>query len=182
MPQAFALDLDGEQREAVILQSLLLQIPGVNKVTIDKLYAAGLTTLKSLFLASPGDVAAACGISEGLAALVVDRFRAYRDKLRDSIPDATRTAEREQIAKLVVQLRTEHDEYERAAESWTREAGQRKKELREARTRTTLAIQLELARLGEVEVLKEIERLPVEGKLARLEAFLLEARDKYRKA
>jgi hypothetical protein len=182
MPQAFALDLDGEQREAMILQSLLLQVPGVNKVTIDKLYAAGLTTLKSLFLASPGDVAAAAGISESLAALVVESFRAYRAKLRDSIPDATRAAEREQIARLVAQLRAEQDEYERVSEAWTREAGQRKKELREARTRTTLAIQLELARLGEVEMLKEVERLPVEGKLVRLEAFLVEARDKYRKA
>jgi hypothetical protein len=182
MPQAFALDLDGEQREAMILQSLLLQVPGVNKVTIDKLYAAGLTTLKSLFLASPGDVAAAAGISESLATLLVERFRAYRDKLRDSIPDATRAAEREQIARLVTVLRAEQDEFERVSEAWTREAGQRKKELREARTRTTLAIQLELARLGEVDTLREVERLPVEGKLARLESFLVEARDKYRKA
>jgi hypothetical protein len=182
MPQAFALDLDGEQREAMILQSLLLQVPGVNKVTIDKLYAAGLTSLKSLFLASSGDVAAAAGIAEERAALIVERFRAYRDKLRGSVPDATRAAEREQIAQLVTRLRDEQDEYQRVSEAWTREAGQRKKELREARTATTLAIQLELARLGEVEMLKEVERLPVEGKLARLEAFLVEARDKYRKA
>jgi hypothetical protein len=36
-----------------------------------------------------------------------------------------------------------------------------------------------LARLGEVERLKEIERLPFDKKLVHLEAFLEEARDKY---
>lgn len=182
MPQAFALDLDGEQREGAILQSLLLQVPNVKKVTIDKLYAAGLTTLQALFLANPGDVAAATGIAEPLAARIVEHFRAYRDKVRGSVPDTTRASEREQIAQLVARLRAEHDEYERVSLSWSDEASHRKKELRDARARTALEIQLVLARLGEVEALKEIERLPFAQKLARLESFLLEMRDRYRQS
>jgi hypothetical protein len=179
MPQAFALDLDAGQREAAITQSLLLQVPEVKKVTIDRLYAAGLATLQAFFLATPGDVAAAAGIAEPLAARIVERFRAYRDQVRGSMPDATRATEREQLAQLIARLRTEHDEHERVAESWTDEAKLRKRELRDARARTVLEIQLVLARLGEVEWLREIERLPFERKLVRLEAFLCEARDKY---
>src|ERR1700722_19790625 len=49
MPHAFALDTDRTQREAIIVEALLLQVPGVRKVTIDKLYAAGLTSLEVMF-------------------------------------------------------------------------------------------------------------------------------------
>src|ERR1019366_1245119 len=124
MPQAFALDLDRTQREAAILQSLLLQVPEVKKVTLDRMYAAGLTTLEAMFLANPGDIAATTGIAEPLARRIVERFRAYREQ-------------------------------------------------------TLLDIQVALARLGEVDRLGQLERLPFEKKLAHLESFLEEARDKY---
>ena len=179
MPQAFALDLDRTQREAVILQSLLLQVPDVKKVTLDKLYAAGLTTLEALFLATPADIAATTGINEALAARVVERFRAYREQVKAAVPDASRTHERERVAELTARLRSEHDEYERAAQSWTREADEKRKALRKARAQTLLDLQVVLARLGEVERLKELERLPFERKVVHLESFLEEAREKY---
>jgi hypothetical protein len=179
MPQAFALDLDRSQREAVILQSLLLQVPDLKKVTLDKLYAAGLTTLEAFFLATPGDVAATTGIGEGLAARIVESFRAYREQVKAAVPDATRAHERERIAELTARLRGEHDEHERAAESWTKDADERRKALRKARAQTLLDIQVVLARLGEVERLKELERLPFERKVTHLESFLEEAREKY---
>jgi hypothetical protein len=179
MPQAFALDLDRSQREAVILQSLLLQVPEVKKVTLDKLYAAGLTTLEALLLATPGDVAATTGIDLALAGRIVERFHAYKEHLRTAIPDATRAVERDKVAELTVKLKREHAEFEAAARGWSREAEDRKKELRRARAQTLLDIQVVLAHLGEVDRLKEIERLPFDRKLAHLEAFLEEARDKY---
>jgi hypothetical protein len=179
MPQAFALDLDRSQREAVILQSLLLQVPDVKKVTVDKLYAAGLTTLEAMLLATPGDIAATTGIDLVLAGRIVARFRDYKEQVRKAVPDATRAGERERVAELTARLRREHVAFEAAAKSWTREAEEQKKELRKARDRTLLDIQLVLARLGEVDRIKEIERLPFDRKLVHLESFLEEARDKY---
>jgi hypothetical protein len=179
MPQAFALDLDRSQREAVIMQSLLLQVRDVKKVTLDKMYAAGLTTLEAMFLATPGDIAATTGIPEALAARIVERFRTYHEQVKTTVPDATRAQERQRIAELMSRLRREHEEYSRASESWSRDASERKKELRKARAQTLLDIQVELARLGEVERLDQLERLPFEKKLAHLESFLEEARDKY---
>jgi DNA repair protein RadA len=179
LPQAFALDLDRTQREAVILQSLLLQVPEVKKVTLDKLYAAGLTTLEALFLATPADIVATTGIDEGLAARIVDRFRTYREQVKAAAPDATRANERERVAQLTARLRREHDECERLAQSWTREAEQKRKSLRKTRAQTLLDLQVVLARLGEVDRLKELERLPFERKVAHLESFLEEAREKY---
>jgi hypothetical protein len=179
MPQAFALDLDRTQREAAILQSLLLQVPEVKKVTLDRMYAAGLTTLEAMFLATPGDIAATTGIPESLAAQIVARFRVYRDQVKATVPDATRAREREVIAELTARLRREHDEYERVASGWSAGSGGQKKELRKAREQTLLDIQVALARLGEVDRLSQLERLPFEKKLAHLESFLEEARDKY---
>ena len=179
MPQAFALDLDRSQREAVILQSLLLQVPEVKKVTLDKLYAAGLTTLEAMLLATPGDVAATTGIDEALATHIVMRFREYKDQIRKVVPDATRASEREKVAELTARLRREHAAFESAARSWSREADEQKKEFRKARAQTLLDIQVVLARLGEVDRIKEIERLPFDRKLVHLESFLEEARDKY---
>ena len=179
MPQAFALDLDRTQREAAILQSLLLQVPEVKKITLDRMYAAGLTTLEAMFLATPGDIVATTGIPEVLATQIVERFQAYRAEVKATVPDATRARDRERIAELTARLRRECDDYERAAESWSRGSGDQKKELRKVREQTLLDIQVALARLGEVDRLAQLERLPFEKKLAHLESFLEEARDKY---
>jgi hypothetical protein len=179
MPQAFALDLDQNQRETVILQSLLLQVPDVKKVTLDKMYAAGLTTLEAMLLATPTDIAATTGVAESTAQRIVERFRAYREQVKATAPDAARTRERLRIADLTSRLRREHDAYERTSQSWSREAADKKKELRRVRAQILLDIQVELARLGEVDRLSLIERLPFEGKLTELESFLEDARDKY---
>jgi len=179
MPQAFALDLDRTQREAAILQSLLLQVPEVKKVTLDRMYSAGLTTLEAMFLATPGDIAATTGIPEPLAAQIVERFKTYREQVQATVPDATRARDREHIAELTAKLRRVHDEYERAADSWSPGATDQKKEMRKAREQTLLDITVALARLGEVDRLAQLERLPFEKKLAHLESFLEEARDKY---
>jgi hypothetical protein len=179
MPQAFALDLDRTQREGIILQSLLMQVSDVKKVTIDRLYAAGLTTLESMFLATPSDLIATAGVSEDLARQIVARLRAYRAQINATAPDATRAGERERLAQLAARLRQEHDGYERACEAWSSVVSDQKKVLRKARAQTLLDVQVLLARLGEVERLAEIERLPFEKKVTRLEAFLEEARISY---
>jgi hypothetical protein len=179
LPAAFALDMDRSQREAVILQSLLLQVPDVKKVTIDKLYSAGLTSLEAMLLASADDIVATTGIPQATAASIVTHFREYHEQNRQSSPDATRARERETIACLVSRLKSEHTEYEQVAEDWSREARDRKKELRAARARTLLDLNVLLARLGEVETLRELERLPFDKKIPFLATFLEEARRKY---
>ncbi len=179
MPQAFVLDLDRSQREAAILQSLLLQVPDVKKVTLDKIYSAGLTTLEAMRLATPEDIAATTGIRPDVATRIVAHFRAYHENARGAAHDATRTQERERVAELTKRLRKEHYDFELASQTWTSEAGEKKRTLRKARAQTLLDVQVILARLGEVERLKDLEKLSFEKKLAYLESFLEEAREKY---
>jgi hypothetical protein len=73
------------------------------------------------------------------------------------------------IAELTRRLRLEHDEYERASESWTSEAGDRKREVRKAREGTLREIQAALVAAGMGDRAAEIEKLPFAVKLTELE-------------
>ena len=180
LPQAFALDRDKSQREAVIIQSLCLSVPDVRKVTIDKLLAAGLTNLKMLFDAKPDEIAQVAGIPESLALRIVERFQAYRYELQNASPQDARAAERERLAALMVTLREQHVGYEDAAGGWSPEAKGKKRELFRLREETWLAISLLLARFGEVDRLQGIEKVPFAQRIAQLTEYLEEARQKYR--
>jgi hypothetical protein len=179
MPHAFALETDRTQREAVIVQSLLLQVPDVRKVTIDKLYAAGLTSLDVMFAAHADDIAATTGIPLRLAERIVEKVQVYRKEIATVVPDAARSTERERLASLARELRRQHAEYEQAAAAWSEEASAKKRYLRQARDETFLRIKVLLARLGEVERLSSIDRLPFQKKIESIEAFLEEATEKY---
>lgn len=180
LPQAFALDTDKTKREAVIVQGLLLQVPDVRKVTIDKLHAAGLTSLTVLFDARADDIANVAGVPHALASRIVDRVQAYRDELKSASPQDARAAEREKLGALNARLKAHHDAYEDAATGWTPEAKSKKRDEFRAREETWLEISVLLARFGEIERLQGIEKVPFAQRIAQLSDYLAEAREKYR--
>ncbi len=180
LPQAFALERDTTQREAVIVQALLLQVPDVRKVTIDKLHAAGLTSLTVLFEANAHDIAQVADIPDALATRIVDRVQAYRAELKASSPHDARAAEREKLAGLNGQLKQHHDGYEEAASGWGPDAKAKKRDCFRAREETWLEISVLLARFGEVDRLQGIEKVPFAQRIAQLSEYIEEARDKYR--
>jgi hypothetical protein len=175
MPQAFTLDQERDQRESIIIHSLLLQVPDVRKVTVDKLYGAGLTTLEVFFLAKPEDLAATAGIPDWLGSKIVDKFQSYRNEIQAVTPDANRTAERAKLSTLVKDLKAQQEGYERASSGWTEEASEEKKRLRQSRQDTLLQINVVLAQLGEVDLIHDIEKLPFERRIDRLAAYLEES-------
>jgi hypothetical protein len=182
LPQAFALDRDKTQREAVIVQALLLQVPDVRKVTIDKLHAAGLTSLTVLFDANAHDIAHVAGIPHSLASRIVDRVQAYRSELKSSSPQDARAVERDKLASLNGALKQHHDAYEEAANGWAADAKVKKRDHFKAREETWLEISVLLARFGEVDRLQGIEKVPFAQRIAQLTEYLEEAREKYRSA
>lgn len=182
LPQAFALDRDKTQREAVIVQALLLQVPDVRKVTIDKLHAAGLTSLSVLFGANANDIAHVAGIPHALAARIVERVEQYRDELKSSSPQDARAAERDKLATLTATLKEEHGAYEEAGNAWGPEAKAKKRDHFRRREEIWLEISVLLARFGEVDRLQGIEKVPFSQRITQLGDYLEEARDKYRSA
>jgi len=174
MPEAFGLDGERGRREAIIVHALLQQVPEVRKITIDKIYAAGLASLDNLFLAKPDEIAATTGMSESLAERIVEKVQRYRQEIA-SLTDATRAAERNHLAKLARELRELHEQFESIASAWSDDGHAKKKHLRHARAVALLQVKVLLARLGEVDRLAQLERLPFERKIEQLEGYLQEA-------
>jgi len=178
LPQAFALepretDAQAAERDAMIVHSVLLQVPGVTRAAVDKLYAAGLTSLDALFTANAEDMSATSGISHEVATRIVAKVSIFRAE-RESGRAATRTSEREDLARTITALRKNHADYERVADAWTEAATSKKRELRKLRAESLLKIKVLLARWGELERVHEIERLSFERKLEKLERYLKE--------
>jgi hypothetical protein len=181
MPEAFGLDGERGRREAIIVHALLQQVPEVRKITIDKIYAAGLANLDNLFLAKPDEIAATTGMSESLAARIVEKVQRYRQEAA-TLADATRATERKQLARLAGELRDLHQQFEAVESAWSDDGHAKKKHLRQARSVALLQVKVLLARLGEVDRLAQLERLPFERKIEQLEGYLLEANGEKRAA
>jgi hypothetical protein len=179
LPNAFGLDGYKTQREAVIVRALLLQVPDVRKVTIDKLHTAGLTSLTVLFDANARDIASVAGIPESLAERIVARVQAYRAELLTASPQDARAAEREKLASLIDLLKQHHEAYEKAASGWGADAKAAKRQYFFSREDTWLGISVLLARFGEVERLQAMEKLAFAERVEQLVEYLEQARNTY---
>lgn len=172
MPKAFALDNGRDRNESLLTHSLLLQIPDVRKVTIDKLYRAGLSAMEVLFLATRDDLAATTGVRSVLAERIVDKFQSYR---RTSVAPtsrdkrAARAAELGKLATLLGELKKQHQAFESAPLTMS---DAQKRGLRLSRQATILDITVVLAELGEADLVAQLEKLPFEHKIQKLEAHL----------
>lgn len=175
MPEAFRLDEERDRREPIIVQSLLRQVPEVRKVALDKLYAAGLTSLDMYYVAKPYDIAQAAGLHQVLAERIVERFAKYRDEVAHSTPDAVRSSELVQLEDLAERLASQTEEFEGASRSASKDAGAIKRRLRGERMSTVLEINLVLARIGAVDLVKELERMAFQAKVEAVRKFIAAA-------
>jgi hypothetical protein len=169
LPEAFTEKTGERAREPIIVDALLRLVPGVHRLAIDKLYAAGIDSLAQFRAANAFDLARATGIDEALCRAIVERFAHHRDERAAITPDEERSHERARISELVSALRTKQAEFRDAEEE---EDLPRKRNVRRLRRELELELELELAQLDEVELVGEIERYSVERKIQRLEAFL----------
>ena len=174
MPEVFALDGERTRREAVIVHALLRRIPGVNHLAIHKLYAAGLANLDMMFLADPDSLSSTTRIDATLASRIVDGFLTYRRETRDAAPGVGRATERDRLVTLVAELRQLHEKHEQVASAWSEDAVDAKRKLRQARVEGFLRMKVLLARLGELDRLGELESLPFQRRIERVEAYLRE--------
>jgi hypothetical protein len=178
MPGVFALEDERSRREPVIVRSLLLQVPGVHKVAIDKLYAAGVNGLSVFYAARPRELAEATGLDEALCAAVCERFQSYRREVAELSPGKDRARERSELEALTEELARHHEAHERAAAGWSADAVARRAQARKDRADTALRIDLLLARLGEVDLQRALAKLPFQQKIRELTRHLDEAKQK----
>ena len=170
IPEALALKDERNRREPIIVQSLLRQVPDVRKVALDKIYAAGLTTLQMFFVAKPGDLADATGLEKSLCQRIVDRFRRYKSEVAEARPDVQRSSEHAELRALAARLAEQNDAYDRGS-AWHGGADD-KRRIRRERSETILQINVVLARLGNVDLVNQLEKLPFGKKVQHLERYL----------
>ncbi len=170
LPVAFAVREERDRREPVIVQSLLQQVSEVRKVALDRIYAAGLTSLEFFYKAKPQDIADAAGISRELAERIVARFQRYRRELASVPPQPRKNRERSQLELLTKRLEDQNNAFDAISRGWS--GSDEKRRLRQERAATIIELNLMLARMGETALVRELERLPFKKKAEELRRFL----------
>ena len=168
LPEAF-VEAKDTRRESVIVDALLRLVPGMHRIAIDKLYAAGIDSLPRFRAANAYDLARAAGLELDLCEAVVGQFRRHREERAELAVDDTRSHECAGLEALVEKLRSCQQSFE-AAELEEDITGKRR--LRNERRTVLLELDLALAQLGELDLVHELERMSVERKIVRLEDHL----------
>lgn len=163
LPEAFAVEREADQREPVIVRSLLAQVPGVRKVQLDRIYRAGLGSLQMFLVASPRELADATGLELELCDRIVSRFKRYRTELLAGPGDAARSGDLASIGALAKELVQLNAAYDRD-----------KKRVRQRRNDLMNEVNVLLARVGAVALVEQLERLPFQRKAEQLERFVNE--------
>jgi hypothetical protein len=167
LPRAFDLEGERDRREPIILRALLLLVPELSPLAVERFFSAGLARLDAIARASAEEIAAVTGLDRALAGQVLEQVRGER-----ALAAADVGQERQHLAALTARLGEEHRAVERAAAGWSAESQTEKRNWRRRREQSWLRIEISLARLGEAERLERLARLPFARKLEALESFL----------
>ena len=171
LPGAFDLEGERDRREPIILRALLALVPGLSPLAVEKFFSAGLHHLEAIAKARAEELAAVTGLEPAPAARVLELVKA-----EGALAAADGSKERQHLQALAERLGEEHRSVERAAAGWSAQSQTDKRRWRRQREQSWLRIKISLARLGEVDRIERLERLPFARKLETLESFLREAR------
>jgi hypothetical protein len=172
LPRAFGLDGERERREPIIVQALLLKVPGLERLALERILAAGLGRLETLFRARPDELAAVADLPTDLAAAVVARVQEFHRDTPAPLAAPDPTAARAALAALAADLGALHRSFEEASQGWTESMRGDKRRLRRQREERFMDIEIALARLGEIDLLARFSRLTFERRLEELEHYM----------
>jgi hypothetical protein len=165
LPRAFQLSEESLEREELILQSLLKQVPGFGKVSLEKLQRAGLWSLHVLIMADRTDLASAAGLPLRVADRICQKVRHYREEIAGLPPEFAKTELRSRLSDVVKELH----ELETRQPSGSSTAKRSQRALRERKTRQMTLL---LAELGEVKRVRSLKKLPIKKRMLELEKYL----------
>jgi hypothetical protein len=173
MPKAFFVAEEEQQREAIIFNSLLRQVPGVGRLTVEKIYRAGLTSIDALQVARADELAVATGISSRLSERICAKFQAYRARLENNHRDPADLGQRARLTKMVDELRSYHEDVQRVSgKGFNLPAAAEKRDHRQQRESCLLRINVLLAEEGEVDLVDQLKKLTFERRIRLLEEYL----------
>jgi hypothetical protein len=171
LPRAFGLDGERERREPIIVQALLLKVPGLERLALDRILAAGLGRLETLFRARPDELAAVADLAPDLAAAIVAQIQQFRRETPAPLAAPDPTAARAELAAVAAGVSALHRRFEEASQGWSESMREDKRRLRRQREERFLDVEITLARLGELELLERLSRLPFARRIEELERY-----------
>lgn len=169
LPMAFDLKSERDRREPIVVHQLLLQVPGVHKVAIDKLYAAGLASLDGLCRSTADDLMALAHLDREGAEAIIRRFQAYLRERTEQVLEKGEVQAKQKLRAIVDKLGKAHLEFQRAEVDEDRE---RKRRARNERRSRTLEMNVLLAQLGEIELVADLERSATERRIERVRGYI----------
>jgi hypothetical protein len=175
LPHSFALEGERERREPVIVRALLQQVPELDPLMTDKLIAAGLGRLETLYRARADEIAAVAGIPTEAAAAVATRVQAFRAASPGALAAPDPTAAVRELRALAQAMGADHRAFEEAARGWSEADRDSKKQLRRRREHAFLQSVIVLARLGEVDLALRLDKLPFARRIESIERYLAQA-------
>jgi hypothetical protein len=169
LPMAFDLKGERSRREPMVVHHLLLQVQGVHKLAIDKLYAAGLASLEGLGRSSVEDLMAHARLERDGAEGIVRRFQSYLRERTEQVLERGEVQVKQRLSALIDELGRAHREFLHADAEEDRAAKRRARVERRARA---LEMNVLLAQLGEIELIAELERSATDRRIERMRSYV----------
>lgn len=169
-PEAFTGDEDPDARDSLTVHGVLRQVPQIGTVSLDKIFAAGLTAMQMLAQASAEDLSVTTGISQSLADRVRDAVDHFLDETASLREGGSPVALLELLGAAVSELEQQHVAYGGTPD--TAQGFEQRKGYRRARRLAQLRAHTYLATLGEAPLVEELQRLPLDGALDRMHRYL----------
>ncbi len=169
------LEKTASERECLIVQSLLRQIPEVGYLTLDKLSRAGLMSRETLYATSAGALAAAAETPVALCEQICRVLQDHRMGSQGALQAPVQAEQIARLAALVDEVRHHHDAFQRAADDATldRARAAEKRLARQQRQACFRKVDSHLVEMREVGLLQRIRTLAVGDRIARLEEYVL---------
>jgi hypothetical protein len=170
-PEAFVdHEDDPDARESLTVHAVLRQVPQIGTVSLDKIFAAGLTAMQMLAQASAEDLSVTTGIAEPLADRVRDAVDHFLDETASLREGGSPVELLELLGAAVTELERQHLAYGDTPD--TEEGFELRKGYRRARRLAQLRAHTYLATLGEAPLVEEMQRLPLDRALERVHSYL----------
>ena len=171
LPDAFGQPPKSDSRRMIVLETLLLQVPEMQRRTLERLYAAGLNSLGQLSRARPEELSAVAGIDRELAAAIILRVQNFERERSRVHPNGQRKHIQDRLRTVIERLAQLQTDFERAEQE---SSTQRKRSARRDREAAVLELDLLFAELGEIDFIEELKRCPVRRKIQRVASYLEE--------
>jgi hypothetical protein len=156
----------------VIVRALLEQVPGLDPLMIDRMIAAGLGRLETLYRAKGDEIAVVAGLPAEVGAATAERVQAFRRTTPAALAAPDGAAAADDLRTLVEELAEDHQTFEQAARGWSAADRDAKKRTRRKRDLDFARVTIALARLGEVDFALYLQKVPFQRRLEELEGLV----------